>query len=1134
AVLEACDADGAVLVDRYSVLAHFFAQFDGVIDRMNETFNGMRSVLCAALSNPVAVLNGALGVLQMCRANGGDAARARACLRRLLRHLLMYGDNNAAVCARALELSSDMKFRYLLPDVSSCAALLRLVHAHCDNADDIVLHQLQVEFERDESKFELSSLACAYVALSDNDKAQCYLSPSNAREALSTAISAQSILTRCAALCVNQGDQAELAEKLELMDALLLKSRAARMLFVREMASQGGISAVRRTLARHPLISDSLWLRQWCQQEAPLKYFLGTGEESVLPRHNAMQCLPQWSETYRNIQLAMSGDLEALNQMEPSVGAVAFWHEWTTMRGAQDMLRQESVRLMVAAESAVRQHAALGAMWKRLCTPLARVTKSSTQKNISMARVIVHMSALEFFRPLMQVLEQPSDYYLPCQPEDATAMAIRALGGRWYKCPNGHSYYVDRCGRPTEILRCSECGAKIGGTNHNLLGNNQDVDTNLAGNTNYHQRSAASDQSPKGYALPSLQEERQSGNHLSARGLPPVSYRVMRILLHSLMCLQYKDQDISLTQLRLEDDWEVLHKLTGLSYEDLGLRVQHLLCGLKDCNASFATLSDRAAWEQHVSAQVTAAMSKTTAADLLVKYAPREDDLGGVFAAELTRRQAESTVYAVRRRASVEDLRRRLTLLPQERRDQLRLLARFCDELEQLTALPHLPSARAFLRTMHERHDRRISKVEARETKLGDVITDARTHVQFEGFCQAWNAIWPHVDRFGCLELPRVYKALHMDASAAVSLTLPSEKDEGICPLMAMRAVVELHNEYVGMAREFVPSTAPVDTVSSRHITRLMALRDDAVSEFRAHVADSFFGTDEWNEEALEQLQRRVATVFVCLPLVDLELPTVTYAYRSAQGKDQSGSSDNVADGNEGDTAAAQEALLGRLSRQIAQRPASSQLLETVKRVVTAPCVAQLLLERLHTVVSFVVSTADAGVQIADTAADGSVLLSDFAKQILRHTEQETAQQEVWKVTHLNNVRALAQLLRRYVRVDVFAAVRPKYRDPLPPSMEQEVRASAASLDCAVLLPTLRSFIVTHLREDTYDASEGLKTLTSYLDADEEFLCDLPWFEHMPESPRLKHILSFYETLCACVSAHDTPSQTPGQRIDSF
>ena len=53
---------------------------------------------------------------------------------------------------------------------------------------------------------------------------------------------------------------------------------------------------------------------------------------------------------------------------------------------------------------------------------------------------------------------------------------VKAIGltkGHWFKCPNGHFYCIGECGGATEIAKCPECGAKIGGTNHQLLQGNQ-------------------------------------------------------------------------------------------------------------------------------------------------------------------------------------------------------------------------------------------------------------------------------------------------------------------------------------------------------------------------------------------------------------------------------------------------------------------------------------------------------------------------------------------------------------------------------------------------------------------------------------------------------------------------------------
>lgn len=48
--------------------------------------------------------------------------------------------------------------------------------------------------------------------------------------------------------------------------------------------------------------------------------------------------------------------------------------------------------------------------------------------------------------------------------------------GHFFKCPNGHPYVIGNCGGATEQSRCPECGASIGGTQHQLAsGNTQDM-----------------------------------------------------------------------------------------------------------------------------------------------------------------------------------------------------------------------------------------------------------------------------------------------------------------------------------------------------------------------------------------------------------------------------------------------------------------------------------------------------------------------------------------------------------------------------------------------------------------------------------------------------------------------------------
>lgn len=46
---------------------------------------------------------------------------------------------------------------------------------------------------------------------------------------------------------------------------------------------------------------------------------------------------------------------------------------------------------------------------------------------------------------------------------------IATHSGHWYNCINGHPFAIGECGMPMEQARCPECGARIGGSNHQAV-----------------------------------------------------------------------------------------------------------------------------------------------------------------------------------------------------------------------------------------------------------------------------------------------------------------------------------------------------------------------------------------------------------------------------------------------------------------------------------------------------------------------------------------------------------------------------------------------------------------------------------------------------------------------------------------
>ncbi|CAF2465989.1 unnamed protein product [Rotaria sp. Silwood2] len=55
----------------------------------------------------------------------------------------------------------------------------------------------------------------------------------------------------------------------------------------------------------------------------------------------------------------------------------------------------------------------------------------------------------------------------------AIVAALNLSKGHWYVCPKGHPYVITECGGASQESVCPECGAKIGGQNHQLLPTNR-------------------------------------------------------------------------------------------------------------------------------------------------------------------------------------------------------------------------------------------------------------------------------------------------------------------------------------------------------------------------------------------------------------------------------------------------------------------------------------------------------------------------------------------------------------------------------------------------------------------------------------------------------------------------------------
>lgn len=88
---------------------------------------------------------------------------------------------------------------------------------------------------------------------------------------------------------------------------------------------------------------------------------------------------------------------------------------------------------------------------------------------------VLEFNEENIFSIFHQVFSRIQNYTLQLTDRERQEIvdAFGTRAGRWFKCPNGHVFVVTECGGPTERGLCNECGAPIGGEDHQLIEENQ-------------------------------------------------------------------------------------------------------------------------------------------------------------------------------------------------------------------------------------------------------------------------------------------------------------------------------------------------------------------------------------------------------------------------------------------------------------------------------------------------------------------------------------------------------------------------------------------------------------------------------------------------------------------------------------
>jgi hypothetical protein len=534
-------------------------------------------------------------------------------------------------------------------------------------------------------------------------------------------------------------------------------------------------------------------------------------------------------------------------------------------------------------------------------------------------------------------------------------------------------------------------------------------------------------------------EEEFKDRFYTSRSLNAMAVRAIRVLLHSVMlggiCLQSqtwgtlardifnsgfcKPDNCKLFVLQnLKTDWDLLRTFTSRSSDEVAL-MMHLIIndsvasmvptegGQADMRMSVLSTSEaRDTWEDRVEKGLVAQFNvgegnERATVDARLGAAHEQyggdssGDMASAFAVELLERASVHTFSPLDRRLSAPQLWRMpkkfsyddflvtLQQLPQasERYPLLSMVT--SQDKQQLHVLRHIPEVLEWFTMLHARYNGRIDRDTARATKNAEAILDIagesitslhKVNAVFGGYMAAFNNSWANVKRFGCIQFASDFNQLVMNPEVAMSFSLPNEVDEGNCPLALAQYLIEKHNAFVQIADETAllmkmrkgrsddeDAISRAQFISSKFMSSAHTIRcnvdDDLIPLLEKHCVVEGVSVGGYDFAKAEKII--LDRFFADIPALDMEMPGFTFLHEQ-----------HLKGG------------MAALRQKIKQEPLTDDVARSITREINTPARAQVILELIEQVTSFVSATGGSYVQnLSEDLAD--MLLAKYVKTVL-------------------------------------------------------------------------------------------------------------------------------------------------------
>uniref|UniRef100_A0A8C1YEU9 RING-type E3 ubiquitin transferase n=1 Tax=Cyprinus carpio TaxID=7962 RepID=A0A8C1YEU9_CYPCA len=706
-----------------------------------------------------------------------------------------------------------------------------------------------------------------------------------------------------------------------------------------------------------------------------------------------------------------------------------------------------------------------------------RVQPETSGRELLLVEVTVHMAAVLLcgnqllLKPLQQLALSPNNMtaaFIPTMPDDMLAAVRQAMGG---------------CGQPTEVRRCRDCNAEIGGTNHipvqgfNVIG----------------------DRTQSGHILGDAQRRDQSDMQ-DTKNMSPAPFALLRLLTHMSMLLGARNNPQSVMQIikpavpdpgpflmaHLLKDMEQLRRALGKGVDDtvstIHLTVHSLLEPRQTRPAPYdenlSSKDARNGWENAMNTDVITHQLKDLEQQLKkVNELIREDERVSsnavmkltfgkpeLFLSSLSQNSLihNSTIWSCRRKVSLLSLAH--TVEQNNGRDTLPILWRFLQMEAELRLVRFLPDIlvlqRDLVKKFQNMTDLPFKTIEEFLDSHKQGITWYKKCINI--FLSTWNQLRVSLATTGEIKLPAEYTQEDLGLDADLQVLLPQRHGLGLCSTALVSYLIALHNNLVYTVEKHTRED-PAD-LTELHVIRYEYERDLLPLILSNCQYSMERGQETLMEYDLPKIQHQILSRFLQgKPRITLNgIPTVV----------------NRQDRN-------YEIIFMDLKGKVPQEP--------LQAVTQHNLVKEL---QSYSDVCEALSTVELALGfLAMTGGEPHVQLATYLEEVLQMTDNMAPQVlKAFSRCSLKHCVALWQLLSSLksetllrLKGDPFKDISEEYKHPLQEEHRSQLTSFITKSSAGAFLMEIHEFLLLALKNltatDTYKPDWGLKiTVVSYME----------------------------------------------------